>query len=197
MGRIMSEQSDPNSGIAETPDADVGQLPHFAFRAGGVRPPLKPALVGKSTERSAVTALSPDRSPGAGFVPQPARRVMDIPSPASVKAAEAEVEGRRLLVGRQVRIAGEISGCAHLTVEGAVDAKLDGVRDIEMATTGVLKGTADVDTAVVAGVVEGTMTVRTHLDITASGVVRGQISYRALTIATGGRITGTISDLEG
>lgn len=189
----MSEHSDVSPIATEGADGDVGQLPHFAFRSGGVRPPLKPALMTK-TERPAATVSA--LSPAAGFVPQPARRVTEIPSPASVKAAEAEVEGKRLIVGRLVRIAGEISGCQHLTVEGAVDAKLDGVRDIEVATTGILKGSADVESAVVAGVFDGALTVRTHLDIAATGHVRGQIAYRSVTVATGGKITGTVSEIE-
>lgn len=197
MGRTMSENSDTTQVSPDMADADVGQLPHFAMRAGGVRPPVKPALVTKTGGLVAsVAPLSAERGTAAGFVPQPARRVTEIPSPASVKAAEAEVEGKRLVIGRQVRITGEISGCQHLTVEGAVDAKIDGVHDIEVATTGILKGSADVDSAVVAGVFEGELKVRTHLDIAASGHVRGQISYRSITVATGGKITGSIAEIE-
>ena len=177
----MSENSDATTGAAEAADGDVGQLPHFAFRAGGVRPPVKPALMTKSDRPMTAPSTGmpdrlPDRLPTGGFVPQPARRITEIPSPASVKAAEAEVEGKRLIVGRQVRINGEISGCHHLTVEGAVDANLEGVHDVEVSTTGILKGSADVESAVVAGVFEGALTVRTHLDVAATGHVRGQIS---------------------
>lgn len=70
------------------------------------------------------------------------------------------------------------------------------MHDIEVATTGILKGSADVDSAVVAGVFESELKVRTHLDIAASGHVRGQISYRSITVATGGKITGTVSEIE-
>lgn len=148
----MSEHSDTTQATPEGADGDVGQLPHFAFRAGGVRPPLKPALVGNTVGKQGgpITSIAPpanERGGAPGFVPQPARRVTEIPSPASVKAAEAEIEGKRLIVGRQVRINGEISGCLHLTVEGAVDAKIAGVHDIEVATTGILKGSADVNSA--------------------------------------------------
>lgn len=169
----MSDRSDTVTPTTERDDAgNIGQLPHFALR-------------GRS-----------DRTPPTGFTPQPARRVTEIPSPASVKAAEAESEGKRLIVGRQVKISGEISGCAHLTIEGAVDAKLDGVRGIDVTPSGVLKGAADVDTAVVAGQFDGTLTVREHLDIAASGHVRGNITYRSVTIATGGKITGTVATLD-
>jgi len=169
----MSDRSDTATPTTDRDDgSNVGQLPHFALRGRA------------------------DRTPPTGFTPQPARRVTEIPSPASVKAAEAESEGKRLIIGRQVKVTGEIAGCAHLTVEGSVDAKLDGVRGIEVAATGVLKGAADVDTAVVAGQFEGTLTVREHLDIAASGHVRGTITYRSVTIATGGRITGTVAALD-
>ncbi len=193
----MSENSDATTAAAEGADGDVGQLPHFAFRAGGVRPPIKPALMTKSDRpMTAPSTGTLDRLPVGGFVLQPARRITEIPSSASVKAAEAEVEGKRLIVGRQVRINGEISGCHHLVVEGAVDANLEGVHDVEVSTTGILKGSADVGSAVVAGVFEGALTVRTHLDVAATGHVRGQISYRSITVATGGKITGTVSEIS-
>lgn len=205
----MSERSDTTAAPEQEDGQSIGHLPHFAFRAGGVRPPVKPMPMGSTmSDRQSVERVGTDRAPAifpgggsdrtppTGFTPQPARRITEIPSPASVKAAEAESEGKRLVIGRQVKIAGEISGCAHLTVEGAVDAKLEGVRGIDVAANGVLKGAADVDTAVIAGTFEGTLIVRGHLDIAASGQVRGTITYRAVTIATGGRISGTVATLE-
>lgn len=139
---------------------------------------------------------TPDRMPAGGFVPQPARWITEIPSPASVKAAEAEVEGKRLIAGRQVRVNGEISRCHHLTVEGALDANLECVYDVEVPTTEILKGSADVRSAVIAGVFEGDLTVRTHLDVAATGHVRGQIFYRSITVGTGGKINGTASEIS-
>ena len=62
----MSENSDATNVAAEAADGDVGQLPHFAFRAGGVRPPVKPALMTKSDRpMTAPSTGMPDRLPAS------------------------------------------------------------------------------------------------------------------------------------
>ncbi|MDX2221298.1 MAG: polymer-forming cytoskeletal protein [Rhodospirillaceae bacterium] len=195
----------------------IGTLPHFALKSAGVRPPIKTGLMGgtmsdrMSTSTPAGPVATPGPTPGADrafmdrftdrVVPSssfaPVRRASEIPSPSSIKAAEAESEGKRLTIGRAVRVTGEISGCAHLSVEGTVDATVSEARSLDVSSTGVLKGKVEVDSAAIAGAFDGTLVVNGHLDIAATGQVRGIISYRALSIATGGKISGTITEIGG
>ena len=93
----------------------------------------------------------------AAFSPQVARRVADIPNSAAARAAEADSDGKRLVVGKQVRIKGEIAGCERLVIEGQVDATVTDVKSLEVTEGGVFKGTTEVESAVIAGTYDGSL----------------------------------------
>jgi cytoskeletal protein CcmA (bactofilin family) len=145
------------------------------------------------SERFIAERLLSDR--GAAYNPQIPRRVPDIPSPAAMKASEADSEGKRLVLGRQVQVSGEISGCERLIVEGRAQATLAGVKTLEVGMQGFFSGTAAVENAVIAGNFEGTLKVSGHLDIGAAAVVKGSISYGTIAIAAGGKLLGTIEEM--
>ena len=131
----------------------------------------------------------------AAFTPQIPRRVADIPNPAVARSMDADSDGKRLVVGKQIRMSGEIAGCERLIVEGQVDATLSEVKTIDVNANGYFKGNAEVDTAAIAGTFEGTLKVRGHLEIAATGAVKGAVSYKTIAVANGGRVEGTIEPL--
>ncbi len=149
-------------------------------------------LATKSTNQGKMMSdrFSSDRM--AAFSPQIQRRVADIPNPAAVRAAEAENDGKRLVVGKQIRMKGEIAGCERLVVEGEVDATLSEVKTIDVAAGGVFKGSAEVDNAMIAGTYEGSLKVHGHLEIAATGAIKGSVSYKTIMVANGGKVEGTI-----
>ena len=136
----------------------------------------------------------------AAFTPQISKRVADIPNLAApfgavARGAEADTDGKRLVIGKQIRMSGEISGCERLVVEGKVEANLSDVKSIEVTANGTFKGNAEVDNAVIAGTYEGNLKVNGHLEIAPSGVVKGDVSYKTIAVANGGRLTGIIETL--
>lgn len=141
-------------------------------------------------ETSMSDRFSADRM--AAFNPQIPRRVADIPNPAAIRGADAEADGKRLVVGKQVSIKGEISGCERLVVDGHVDAAVSGVKTLDVTANGTFRGSAEVETAAIAGTYDGDLKVSGHLDIAASGVVTGKVVYKTIAVANGGRILGTI-----
>jgi cytoskeletal protein CcmA (bactofilin family) len=142
------------------------------------------------SERFISERLLSDRGPG--FNPQIPRRVPDIPSPASVKASEADTDGKRLIVGKQVVLTGEVGGCDRLIVEGKVEATLRDVKILEIGANGTFKGAAAIESATIAGSFEGTLNVSGHLDIGTGAVVKGTVSYGTITVASGGKLLGTV-----
>lgn len=130
----------------------------------------------------------------AAFNPQIPRRVADIPNPAVMRGGD-DAEGKRLIVGKQVHITGEISGCERLVVDGHVDAKVSGVKALDVTANGTFKGSSEVDSASVAGTYDGDLKVNGHLEIAASGVVTGKVSYKTIAVANGGRLQGAIETL--
>ena len=157
--------------------------------------PLSHSTRENMSERFIAERLLSDRG-GSNFNPQVPRRVPDIPSPASVRAGEADSEGKRLLIGRQVVLSGEIGGCERLVVEGKVDVTLKDVKTLEVGAQGIFKGTAAVDSAIIAGSFEGTLKVSGHLDVGPGAVVKGAVSYGTIAVASGGKLLGTVESVE-
>jgi cytoskeletal protein CcmA (bactofilin family) len=212
--------NDPAAVAAGMDEATTAASPHLSLSQGPVnqdlRPPLKPfnarplfrahlftktlASRQPASKQGATTStnqgkmmsdrFSSDRM--AAFSPQIQRRVADIPNPAALRPTETESDGKRLVIGKQVRMKGEIAGCERLVVEGEVDATLSEVKSIDVAAGGVFKGSAEVDTAVIAGTYEGSLKVHGHLEIAATGAIKGSVSYKTIMVANGGKVEGTI-----
>ncbi len=102
---------------------------------------------------------------------------------------------RVLTVGPDIQMKGEITTCDRVVIEGAVDATLREVHTVELAESGSLKGTAEVQDAEISGVFEGDLVVRGRLIIYSSGRVRGNITYGEIEIERGGQISGNIRNV--
>jgi cytoskeletal protein CcmA (bactofilin family) len=110
----------------------------------------------------------------------------------AARAASDPVEGRKLIVGREIVLSGQITSCERLVVEGRVEASLSESRFIEIAESGVFKGMAEIEHAEIAGTFEGTLTVRQKLWIRSTGKVTGTVRYGRIEIEEGGQIAGDI-----
>ena len=164
---------------------------------GGVRYPTKsasmpPMGMTMSNNRSSSPPMRPEIAP---------RRRPDLPgitmSPRQGEAPEpSATEGKKLLVGRDIFLTGEITACNKLVIEGRVEASLAESQSIEIAATGHFKGMAEADTAEVSGRFEGKLLVRKRLTIRASGRVTGEIRYGEIEIECGGVICGDIQTVD-
>lgn len=110
--------------------------------------------------------------------------------------AASGVEGRKLVVGREICLAGEIKTCEKLVVEGRVDADLSDSHSLEISEPGLFKGNATVEDCEVSGTFEGELTVTGTLAITPTGRVSGKIRYAELEMARGGRLSGDVDSLD-
>lgn len=108
------------------------------------------------------------------------------------RAAPDGHDGKKLMVGREIMLSGQITACDRLIVEGRVEATLSDSKVIEIAESGYFKGSAEIDAADIAGTFEGNLTIRERLTIRATGRVTGQIRYGQLEIEAGGEIGGDI-----
>lgn len=132
-----------------------------------------------------------------------AARLAPLPPPvrpvqAGMSSAPAGAPAKLLIVGPDINLSGEITACDRLVVEGSVQVTLNRTRAIEIAETGrFTNGKAEVDEAEIAGVYEGSLTVRKRLLIRATGKVAGTVRYGELEIERGGRLAGTVERLPG
>lgn len=153
-------------------------------------PPLKPF--------SRKGSHTPGKPPSAtSFRPEIPRRVVDIPvAPRATKRSRpGDADGKRLIVGRDICLSGEITSCDKLVIEGRVEASLSDARVIEVSPTGYFKGDAQVEEADISGRYEGTLIAHKKLIVRASGRVSGSIRYGRIVIESGGEIAGDMQSL--
>ncbi|MGB8842789.1 MAG: polymer-forming cytoskeletal protein [Aliidongia sp.] len=192
-----------------TPPPNPNRIPNMPPRpsATEMARPIEPARVAVPTVRpteptgSAESARSGEFGRGAEFSrPGEAGRVPDLPRRPSETAraeppstpAPREPEIRQLMVGKEISLQGEITHCDRLLIEGSVEASLSDCRDVDIAESGLFKGSAAIETAEIRGRFEGTLTVRKRLFIRATGQVNGTIRYGQIEVERGGRIAGDI-----
>jgi len=150
-------------------------------------PPLRP-FTRKGTH-------IPPRAPQVpAFKSDIPRRSVDVP--VGQKRAQDSKEPKKLTVGRDICLSGDITSCDKLVVEGCVEASLTDARAIEVAETGVFKGDAEVDEADINGRFIGQLTVRDRLVVRASGLITGTVRYGRLVVEDGGAISGTLALLD-
>jgi cytoskeletal protein CcmA (bactofilin family) len=154
----------------------------------------------KPTPRALGAGATPVRAAMPASAPRP---LGDAPKAADAKGGgdalrggnttqKREIETRKLIVGREISLSGEITACDRLVVEGSVEANLANCRDIDIAESGLFKGSASIDDAEVRGRFEGTLNVRRRLLIRATGKVTGNVRYGQIEIECGGQISGDV-----
>jgi cytoskeletal protein CcmA (bactofilin family) len=157
--------------------------------------PMKPERpAGPGPNGPAKVPTMPPRAPDlarAGNTirpPEPIRRPSELGPPP--RRSDGEV--RKLTVGREITLSGEITSCDKLIIEGSVEANLNNCRDVEIAESGLFKGSAAIEEAEIQGRFEGNLVVRKRLLIKASGRVSGTIRYGQIEIECGGQISGDV-----
>ena len=173
----MADASD-DLGIPMKPARPVGHGmgPGVPGPNGPVKPPTMPPR-------------SPDLARAADTI-RPAEPIRRPGDPAIRRPTDGEV--RKLTVGREITLSGEITSCDKLIIEGSVEANLNNCRDVEIAESGLFKGTASIEEAEIQGRFEGNLVVRKRLLIKASGRVSGTIRYGQIEIECGGQISGDV-----
>jgi cytoskeletal protein CcmA (bactofilin family) len=173
----------PGASLAVTPmPRDVGEL--------GL-PPLRPA----PQEAPAMTlAPKPNTLPSAPGVP-----ARPGPPPAiGVPARPTRPDGadrRTLVVGRGISLQGTVSDAERLVVEGTVESQMIQATELQVAQAGIFRGEVQVEDAEIAGLFDGTLTVRGNLVIRGTGKVNGVARYGKLSVEEGGQISGRMEML--
>ncbi len=176
--RKKDETEEVKPPMPETPPAAAASEPETAEM---VTPRPFPRPTPPSPGALARAAAAPLATPA----PRPAA------TPAPVQRGES-IEGRKLIVGREIVLSGQITSCERLIVEGRVEAALSESRFVDIAESGVFKGMAEIENAEIAGIFEGTLNVRQKLWIRSTGKVSGTVRYGRIEIEEGGQISGEV-----
>jgi cytoskeletal protein CcmA (bactofilin family) len=138
--------------------------------------------------------IMPSRMEGAR--PAIVRRAREYSgTPAEDRSVGAYGDSKKLIVGREIALNGEISACEKLVVEGRVEANMKDCREIEIAESGTFKGEAEIEIAEISGIFEGNITARKLLIIRSTGRVTGKVRASQMEVERGGEISGEIEIL--
>lgn len=195
----------------------VTMRPEGSPELGGPQPhsmnelPLRPAsapIAAGNAPQSHPNAMPAPRTltpqqPTAGKPEIPASRFGGIPGvlPRRVGGqAEQQYDQqglRKLIVGREITLSGDITACDILVVEGNIEATLRDGKHLEITQDGHFKGMVEIDDADVSGKFEGTLTVRGRLKVRSTGQIEGTVSYGELEVEAGGKLIGEVKTLTG
>lgn len=154
---------------AAAPTGPVAIDPTRRAPIEGITAPSGPAAIGTGARRSE------ERPP--------------LPAATSPVAA-SDYDGKKLIVGKQIVLSGEIKACEKLIVEGRVEAALTDCHSIAIMPEGLFKGSASIDVADISGRFDGDLIVRDRLILRSTGHIAGNVRYGQVEIERGGVIAG-------
>lgn len=179
-------------------DSDTGSHTGPAETTGAAEPESMADTVGglaESAKGSMMSSPTP-KPPSAGYVPEIPRRAVDIPgAPGRRPNPRPTQESKRLTVGKDISLTGEITACDSLVVEGTVEATLENSQNLEVAEGGRFKGRVLIEEANIAGAFDGDLNVRDRLVVKSTGVITGTIRFGTLEVEAGGVLKGDIAPL--
>lgn len=161
-------------------DPDLG-VPAYRPPPAGSQPvgmPPKPTIPPVGTRPAMAQAPSPATAPRG---PRP----------------DAAHERRTLVVGRGISLQGTVTDAERLVVEGTVESQMIQAAELSISANGVFRGEVQVEDAEIAGLFDGTITVRGNLVIRATGKLKGTVRYRKLSVEEGGTMMGSMEMLPG
>jgi cytoskeletal protein CcmA (bactofilin family) len=179
----------PPSGSGDTPSPASPQPTTFQPSSAPQRstPPAPPRPAPTSEGESGLPSRpapgQPLPGPGASAAPR---------RPAEPIRQEPAREVRKLIVGREITLSGEIAACDHLIVEGTVEASVKDCHRLEVAEAGLFRGTVEIHEAEIAGRFEGQITVQGRLSVRSTGRIDGKIQYGELAVDAGGTLDGEV-----
>ncbi len=201
---MQSDQDGATEGLLgghampDAPHAPGPHAPNWPVDTGLGVPPYRPI----PSKEAPAMGRTPFSAPSLGVPTAPASTTGGMtglvapPRPSMPPDRAREVSERRtLVVGRGISVQGTVADAERLVVEGTVEASMIHATELSIAQGGVFKGEVEVEDAEIAGIIDGTLTVRGNLIVRATGKVLGTARCRRLQVEDGGQITGRIEML--
>ena len=104
--------------------------------------------------------------------------------------------GKRMHIGQDISISGEITTCDVLVVDGHVDATVRDCGRLEIGPAGTLRGDIEVRNAEIGGHFDGELKVLDRLTVRGTGRVSGVVRYGRLEVTVGGQLRGDIAPAD-
>ena len=109
--------------------------------------------------------------------------------------SSSDVKEGNIHIGSGVSVNGEINAPNEVIVNGKHTGKVSAGK-ISVKNGGGVDGETAVETAEIEGNYDGELQVAGTLSVSSSGIAKGDIRYKDLEIALGGKISGTIAEMS-
>jgi len=167
----------------------------FGPRAKGDEGEIQETMTVSSSNAS--PAASPTQAQPRMATPATAsHRMANIPGSTRRSSAVSDAD-KKLTVGRGLSLAGEITSCDVLVVEGKVEAKLTDGKLLEITESGQFRGSVEIENADIAGRYDGQLVVHGRLTVRSTGRISGMVKYGELEVNAGGQIIGEVQVVGG
>jgi cytoskeletal protein CcmA (bactofilin family) len=173
------------------------------------RPALRPATNGAAANATTRTANetaedvkllnnepAPRRNVPAVAMGSQRRPAVSMSMPTPMRGEPGAGE-KRLIVGRDIALAGEIADCDQLVVEGTMDATLRAGKRLDIYPSGIFRGAANIQEADIAGEFNGELNVSGTLRLRATARISGTIRYSEIEVEAGAQLSGTFEYVAG
>lgn len=139
----------------------------------------------------------PSRLPTAPALPVDiGRRSADLVAGPPRAETPGAAKDKTMVIGREVRLQGEVLACERLIIDGDVDLTLKDCKHLQVGRSGMFRGTADVSEADIGGCFEGDLLTRDRLTVRSTGRIKGVVRYGQIVIEAGGQITGEVGTVD-
>ncbi len=117
-------------------------------------------------------------------------------SPEQTVSEPRRETGKRMHIGQDISISGEITTCDVLVIDGHVDATVRDCGRLEIGPAGTLRGDIEVRNAEIGGHFDGELKVADRLTVRGTGRVSGVVRYGRLEVTVGGQLRGDIAPAD-
>lgn len=96
------------------------------------------------------------------------------------------------IIAAGMRVIGDIESSGVVKIEGVVEGAIRGARQLLLGRQGTIHGDINVEEAVLAGAVVGTIVVSERVEIQGTSHIQGDIFTKSIVVLEGGMINGSV-----
>ena len=103
---------------------------------------------------------------------------------------EFDVKEAETIIGPSVKVKGNFTGQGNIIIEGEVEGNIKTNKFLLVGNRAVITASIDASEAKIGGTINGNITIKGYLEITASARINGDINVAEISIERGAMING-------
>ena len=97
------------------------------------------------------------------------------------------------VIGPSVKVEGDLKGVGSVIIQGELKGLISTDKEVTVGDNAVVHASIDANRATISGKVTGNITIKDHLEVTASAKIDGDIKTKTISIESGATINGGLS----